>query len=128
MFTLPSIMQSAVQTALPTPLQNALPAMWPTAWATALPTAWPGTVATAFSTVWPAPTALPAGSSAGVGAGVSAALPAELLNVTRNFAEVQLASCNALMQAAFNGGASLFDLNVHATRDGSRQSMRPRTS
>ena len=46
------------------------------------------------------------------------ALPAELVDVTRNFAESQLAGYNALMRAAFESSASLIDVNVHATRAG----------
>lgn len=47
-----------------------------------------------------------------------AAMPADFLHAGRNFAESQLAGCNALMRAAFESGASLIDLNLHATRDG----------
>ena len=44
--------------------------------------------------------------------------PAALVNATRNLAESQLAGYNALMRAAFESGASLIDVNVHATRAG----------
>jgi phasin family protein len=61
---------------------------------------------------WPAalPTALPAA--------VPAAFPPELVNISRELAESQLAGCNALVRAAFESGASLLALNVDATRDG----------
>ena len=66
------------------------------------------TLPTKFFSEWP--TALPAE--------LPAVLPAELVNAGRNFAETQLAGCNALMQAAFESGASLVELNLHATREG----------
>jgi hypothetical protein len=123
MFTLPTLWQ----TALPPALQNVLPAALPQSMQVALPGAWPvaawptaawPTAAwpTAFAFKWPGesaaalPAPLPAGSPSG--------LPAELFNATRTLAESQLAGCNALLQAAFKSSASLFDLHVHATRDG----------
>jgi hypothetical protein len=87
-------------------LQQALPNVWPGAWPTALPAAWPVGFASVLATAWPAPAGRPGGE------------PAELLNATRDVAGSPLAGCNALLQAAFNSSASLFDLNMHATRDG----------
>jgi Phasin protein len=46
-----------------------------------------------------------------------AALPEQFLDAARNLAETQLASCNALVRAAFESSASLIGVNVHATRD-----------
>ncbi|QBE63649.1 phasin family protein [Pseudoduganella lutea] len=65
------------------------------------------TLPTKFFSEWP--TTLPVD--------LPAALPAELVNAGRAFAESQLAGCNALMRAAFESGASLVELNVHATRE-----------
>ena len=121
MFTLPTLWQTALppalQNVLPAALpqsiqaamQAALPSAWPVAaWPTVSPFKWPGESAAAWPAALPAP--LPAGSAPG--------LPAELFNATRSLAESQLAGCNALLQAAFKSSASLFDLHVHATRDG----------
>ncbi len=44
-------------------------------------------------------------------------LPAELLYVTRTALETQLAGANALTRAAFNGGASLLDVNMQLARE-----------
>lgn len=80
---------------------------------------WPATAAfppAAFSAPFPVAfsTALPSAFPAGL----PDALPAELVNVTRDIAESQLAGCNAWLRAAFESGASLVELNVHATREG----------
>ncbi len=44
-------------------------------------------------------------------------LPAELLYATRTALETQLAGANALTRAAFDGSASLIDLNVQLARE-----------
>ncbi|TWI45979.1 phasin protein [Pseudoduganella flava] len=43
-------------------------------------------------------------------------LPSELMYVTRTFFDTQLAGCNALLRTAFESGASMLDVNVHAAR------------
>jgi len=81
---------------LPPQLFSEWPAALPTAMSGAFPTSFPASFPSAFAP----------------------AFPSDLVNVTRDFAESQLAGCNALVQAAFESGASLVALNVHATRDG----------
>jgi hypothetical protein len=43
-------------------------------------------------------------------------LPSELMYVARTFVDAQLAGCNALLRAAFESGAGVVDVNVHAAR------------
>ena len=112
MFTLPTKFFGEWPSALPA----TLPAALPTALSTTFSAAFPAAVTTAFSAAFPA--VFHAAHPATYPADMPAALPAELVNAGRVFAETQLAGCNAVMQAAFESGASLVELNVHATREG----------
>ncbi|MBB3223869.1 phasin family protein [Pseudoduganella umbonata] len=82
--------------------------------------AWPTTLSAPFSVPFsvPFPASFPVPLSTPFPAELPTALPAEFVNAGRTFAETQLAGCNALMRAAFESGASLVELNVHATREG----------
>lgn len=82
--------------------------------------AWPTTLSAPLPVPFSAPLSVPLSIplSAPFSAELPNALPAELVNASRAFAETQLAGCNALMRAAFESGASLVELNVHATREG----------
>lgn len=80
--------------------------MLPTELSPAWPPGWPADLSTPLSI----PSSIP------LQARLPFATPAGIVDATRQLAESQLAGCSALMRAALDSSASLFELHVQSTR------------